>query len=64
MTLSRRDFTRLFATAAAAGVTLPRSLGALTLRPQTTHFTWQPIGSGTSRDSWSSFQNRFENPAK
>jgi glyoxylase-like metal-dependent hydrolase (beta-lactamase superfamily II) len=44
MTVSRRDFTRLFATAAAAGLTLPRSLTAMAARRQATLFTWQQHG--------------------
>src|SRR5262245_42515316 len=45
MTLTRRDFTRLFAAGAAAGVALPRSLRALAQPRQETFFTWRPVGT-------------------
>lgn len=44
MTLSRRDFTRLLAAGAAAGVAIPRTLLALGPRRQETFFDWRAVG--------------------
>jgi glyoxylase-like metal-dependent hydrolase (beta-lactamase superfamily II) len=45
MSLTRRDFTRLFAASAAAGSALPRSIFALDRAPQETFFTWRAVGT-------------------
>jgi cyclase len=45
MSLSRREFTKLFAAGAAAGAALPRSLFALEPARQETFFTWRAVGT-------------------
>jgi glyoxylase-like metal-dependent hydrolase (beta-lactamase superfamily II) len=45
MSLSRREFTRLFAAGAAGGALLPRSLFALRPSRQETFFTWRAVGT-------------------
>ena len=43
MTLSRRDFAKVLATAAATGAVIPRSLIALQPRRQETFFDWRAV---------------------
>jgi glyoxylase-like metal-dependent hydrolase (beta-lactamase superfamily II) len=45
MTLSRRDFTRLLAGGAAAGMVVPRSVFGFAPPRQETFFTWRAIGT-------------------